>query len=177
MRTLLSTAPVLRAGQDPLPHEGLFNRSTRVFLLLTALFALAVCGGSLLPQASALHVPGYLVALLGKYLTYALLALSVDLIWGYMGVLSLGHGAFFALGGYAFGMYLMRQIGARGVYGNPDLPDFMVFLNWKELPWFWTGSEHFWAAALLVALLPLQKKKLLFMFQQNFLGSRNNMIS
>ena len=154
MRTLLSTAPVLRAGQDPLPHEGLFNRSTRVFLLLTALFALAVCGGSLLPQASALHVPGYLVALLGKYLTYALLALSVDLIWGYMGVLRLGHGAFFALGGYAFGMYLMRQIGARGVYGNPDLPDFMVFLNWKELPWFWTGSEHFWAAALLVALLP-----------------------
>ena len=123
MRTLLSTAPVLRAGQDPLPHEGLFNRSTRVFLLLTALFALAVCGGSLLPQASALHVPGYLVALLGKYLTYALLALSVDLIWGYMGVLSLGHGAFFALGGYAFGMYLMRQIGARGVYGNPDLPE------------------------------------------------------
>lgn len=99
-------------------------------------------------------MPGYLVALLGKYLTYALLALSVDLIWGYMGVLSLGHGAFFALGGYAFGMYLMRQIGARGVYGNPDLPDFMVFLNWKELPWFWTGSEHFWAAALLVALLP-----------------------
>ena len=76
-----------------------------------------------------------MVALLGKYLCYALLALSLDLVWGYCGILSLGHGAFFALGGYAMGMYLMRQIGTRGVYGNPILPDFMVFLNWKELPW------------------------------------------
>ena len=76
----------------------------------------------------------YLVALFGKYACYALLALSIDLIWGYCGILSLGHGAFFALGGYAMGMYLMRQIGTRGVYANPILPDFMVFLNWKELP-------------------------------------------
>ena len=90
------------------------------------------------------HVPPYIVALLGKYLCYALLALSLDLVWGYCGILSLGHGAFFALGGYAMGMYLMRQIGARGSYGNALLPDFMVFLNWKELPWFWYGFDHFW---------------------------------
>ena len=88
-------------------------------------------------------MPTYLVALFGKYICYALLALSIDLIWGYCGILSLGHGAFFALGGYAMGMYLMRQIGTRGVYGNPILPDFMVFLNWKELPWYWYGFDHF----------------------------------
>ena len=95
------------------------------------------------PQSSALHVPTYLVALFGKYVCYALLALSIDLIWGYAGILSLGHGAFFALGGYAMGMYLMRQIGTRGVYANPILPDFMVFLNWKELPVYWYGFQHF----------------------------------
>jgi urea transport system permease protein len=91
---------------------------------------------------------------LGKYLCYALLALSLDLIWGYAGILSLGHGAFFALGGYCMGMYLMRQIGTRGVYGNPLLPDFMVFLNWKELPWFWWGFDHFAYAAAMVVLVP-----------------------
>ena len=79
---------------------------------------------------------------------------SVDLIWGFCGILSLGHGAFFALGGYAMGMYLMRQIGSRGVYGHPVLPDFMVFLNWKELPWFWHGFDHFWFAALMVLVVP-----------------------
>ena len=83
-----------------------------------------------------------------------LLALSLDLIWGYAGILSLGHGAFFALGGYCMGMYLMRQIGTRGVYGNPLLPDFMVFLNWKELPWFWWGFDHFAYAAAMVMLVP-----------------------
>ena len=92
---------------------------------------------------SPLHVPDHLIPLIGKYLSYALLALSVGLIWGYCGILSLGHGAFFALGGYAMGMYLMRQIGSRGVYGNPDLPDFMVFLNWKELPFAWYGFQSF----------------------------------
>ncbi len=107
-----------------------------------------------LPSTHPLHVPTYLVALFGKYLTYALLALSLDLVWGYCGILSLGHGAFFALGGYAMGMYLMRQIGSRGVYGNPDLPDFMVFLNWKELPWYWYGFDQFWFAALMVMLAP-----------------------
>jgi ABC-type branched-subunit amino acid transport system permease subunit len=103
---------------------------------------------NLLPPASA-PAPGadLSVALFGKYLCYAMLALSLDLIWGYCGILSLGHGAFFALGGYAMGMYLMRQIGSRGVYGNPILPDFMVFLNYKELPWYWYGFDHFWFAA------------------------------
>ncbi len=96
----------------------------------------------------------HLVPLLGKYLSYAILALSLDLVWGYVGILSLGHGAFFALGGYAMGMYLMRQIGSRGVYANPVLPDFMVFLNYKELPWFWHGFDQFWFAALMVLLVP-----------------------
>jgi urea transport system permease protein len=103
---------------------------------------------------SALHVPPYAVALFGKYLCYALLALALDLVWGYCGILSLGHGAFFALGGYAMGMYLMRQIGARGVYANPDLPDFMVFLNWHTLPFTWWGFSSFAYACLMVLLVP-----------------------
>nr|WP_134499137.1 urea ABC transporter permease subunit UrtC [Microvirga pakistanensis] len=108
----------------------------------------------LVAQDSALHVPDHLVPLLGKYLCFALLALSVDLIWGFCGILSLGHGAFFALGGYAMGMYLMRQVGSRGVYAHPVLPDFMVFLNWQELPWFWYGSDIFPIAVLMVVLAP-----------------------
>ena len=107
-----------------------------------------------LPADSAIALPDYLVPLLGKYLCYALLALSLDLIWGYAGILSLGQGAFFALGGYCMGMHLMRQIGTRGVYGNPVLPDFMVFLNWKSLPWYWWGFDHFAFAALMVLLVP-----------------------
>ena len=103
---------------------------------------------------SPIGVPDYLVPLLGKYLCYAILALSLDLVWGYAGILSLGHGAFFALGGYCMGMYLMRQIGTRGVYGNPLLPDFMVFLNWQELPWFWWGFDHFAYAAAMIVLVP-----------------------
>jgi urea transport system permease protein len=106
------------------------------------------------PSGSPLHLADYMVPLLGKYLCYALLALALDLVWGYCGVLSLGHGAFFALGGYAMGMYLMRQIGTRGVYQNPILPDFMVFLNWKELPWYWYGFNHFWFAAAIVLAVP-----------------------
>jgi urea transport system permease protein len=108
----------------------------------------------LVPPNSAVAIPDYLVPLLGKYLCYALLALSLDLIWGYAGILSLGHGAFFGLGGYCMGMYLMREIGTRGVYGNPLLPDFMVFLNWQELPWFWWGFDHFAWAVAMVALVP-----------------------
>ncbi|MGQ9370100.1 urea ABC transporter permease subunit UrtC [Azospirillum sp. A39] len=105
------------------------------------------------PPDSVLHVPGYMVSLLGKYLCYALLALSLDLVWGYAGALSLGHGAFFALGGYAMGMHLMRRIGDRGVYGNADLPDFMVFLNWKELPWYWWGFDSvLWTVLMIVAV-------------------------
>ena len=105
-------------------------------------------------QNSALHLSSYTVTLLGKYMTYAMLAMAVDLIWGYCGILSLGHGAFFALGGYAMGMYLMRQIGTRGVYGDPILPDFMVFLNWKELPWFWHGFDSFPFALWMIVLVP-----------------------
>jgi len=101
-------------------------------------------------EGSFFYVSDYMVTLLGKYLCYALLALAVDLVWGYCGILSLGHGAFFALGGYAMGMYLMRQIGDRGVYGNPELPDFMVFLNWTELPWYWAGSDNVMLMILMV---------------------------
>ncbi|MEO0912998.1 MAG: urea ABC transporter permease subunit UrtC [Pseudomonadota bacterium] len=99
-------------------------------------------------------VPSYAVSLLGKYLCYALLAVALDLVWGYCGILSLGHGAFFALGGYAMGMHLMREIGDRGVYANAELPDFMVFLNYQELPWFWYGFDQFWFACLMVLLVP-----------------------
>ena len=103
---------------------------------------------------SAFHVSTYTLTLLGRYLCYAMLAVALDLVWGYCGILSLGHAAFFGLGGYAMGMYLMRQIGDRGVYGNPELPDFMVFLNWKELPWYWYGFDMFWFAMLMVIVVP-----------------------
>lgn len=105
-------------------------------------------------EGSFFHVPTYVVTLLGKYLCFALLALALDLVWGYCGILSLGHGAFFGLGGYAMGMYLMRQIGDRGAYGNAELPDFMVFLNWDKLPWYWSGFDNFWFACLMVMVVP-----------------------
>jgi urea transport system permease protein len=131
------------------------DRSAMVFLIVVAAIAVVVPVLNLaVPQSSALHVPTYLVALFGKYICYALLALSIDLIWGYCGILSLGHGAFFALGGYAMGMYLMRQIGTRGVYADPILPDFMVFLNWKELPLYWHGFQHFPYALLMIVAVP-----------------------
>ena len=131
------------------------DASTVTVIAVILLVGIGVPAANLyLPAASPLHMPSYLVPLLGKYLTFALLALSVGLIWGFAGILSLGHGAFFALGGYAMGMYLMRQIGSRGVYANPVLPDFMVFLNWKELPWYWHGFDHFWFAALMVVRCP-----------------------
>ncbi|MBM3507003.1 MAG: urea ABC transporter permease subunit UrtC [Alphaproteobacteria bacterium] len=123
-----------------------------VALLLAAAVLVPILNG--LPASSPFHVSNYLVSLFGKYLCFALLALSVDLIWGFAGILSLGHGAFFALGGYAMGMHLMREIGTRGVYGNPVLPDFMVFLNWKELPWYWYGFDSFPFAALMAVLMP-----------------------
>src|SRR3981081_3251925 len=131
------------------------DRSATIFLLVVAgLGVLISLSNLLLPAGSFLQVPTYLVALFGKYVCYAILALSIDLIWGYCGILSLGHGAFFALGGYAMGMYLMRQIGSRGVYGNPILPDFMVFLNYPKLPWYWNGFDMFWFAALMVIVVP-----------------------
>src|SRR6266705_5624749 len=107
----------------------------------------------LLPESSPFHVSGYLLTLLGKILCYDVVAVAMDLIWGYAGILSLGHGVFFALGGYAMGMYLMRSIGHDGVYQS-DLPDFMVFLDWKQYPWYWSFTDHFWYAALLVVLVP-----------------------
>ena len=125
-----------------------------VVFLLMALAVLVPLLHLAVPPGHALHVPTYAMSLFGKYLTYALLALSLDLVWGYCGILSLGHAAFFGLGGYAMGMYLMRQIGTRGVYGDPVLPDFMVFLNWDELPWFWYGFDMFWFACLMVLLVP-----------------------
>ena len=137
------------------PLTRLLDRASAVFLILLAAFAVVIPTLNILvPASSGLHVSTYLVALFGKYICYAILALSIDLIWGYAGILSLGHGAFFALGGYAMGMYLMRQIGSRGVYGNPILPDFMVFLNYPKLPWYWHGFDMFWFAALMVLVVP-----------------------
>ncbi|MDB5556216.1 MAG: urea transporter permease subunit UrtC [Rhizobium sp.] len=129
----------------------------RIIIAIAVILAVAVlvpASNLLLPVDSPFRIPTYVMSLMGKYLTYALLALTLDLVWGYCGILSLGHAAFFSLGGYAMGMYLMRQIGPRGVYGNPVLPDFMVFLNWKELPWFWHGFDMFWFAALMVVVVP-----------------------
>ncbi|GFE84195.1 ABC transporter permease [Steroidobacter agaridevorans] len=131
------------------------ERGTQVFLALLLTVGVAAPIMHLaFPEGSALHLSSYTMTLMGKYMTYALLAIAVDLVWGYCGILSLGHAAFFALGGYAMGMYLMRQIGTRGVYGDPVLPDFMVFLNWQELPWFWHGFDMFWFAALMVIVVP-----------------------
>jgi urea transport system permease protein len=131
------------------------ERSSAWFLGVLAAVALAApLLNQVVPPSSALHISSYGLTLIGKYLCYAILALAVDLIWGYCGILSLGHAAFFSLGGYAMGMYLMRQIGPRGVYGDPILPDFMVFLNWKELPWFWYGFDRFWFAVPMMLLAP-----------------------
>ena len=126
-----------------------------VFLaILAAVGILVPICNLLVPQGSPFHVSTGTVVLLGKYLCYAMLAIALDLAWGYCGILSLGHGAFFALGGYAMGMYLMRQIGTRGVYADPVLPDFMVFLNWKDLPFTWWGFHFFPYAMLMVLLVP-----------------------
>ncbi len=133
----------------------LSDKGSRIFLTLLMVITLFCSLSNLyLPQDSWAYIDTYTITLLGKYLSYALLAMAVDVIWGYCGILSLGHGAFFALGGYAMGMYLMRQIGDRGVYGDPLLPDFMVFLNWSELPWFWQGFDSLPFALLMVALVP-----------------------
>jgi urea transport system permease protein len=134
------------AGADP---------AATTFVLVLAAVAIVVPVLNLaVPASSPFYLSSYVLTLVGKYMCYAMLALAVDLIWGYAGILSLGHAAFFSLGGYAMGMYLMRQIGARGVYGNPVLPDFMVFLNWTELPWFWLGFNHFWFALAVILVLP-----------------------
>jgi urea transport system permease protein len=130
------------------------GRARIAILLLIAVAILVPVLALATPSRSAFHMPPYLVALFGKYLCFALLAVALDLVWGYCGILSLGHGAFFALGGYAMGMYLMRQIGTRGVYADPILPDFMVFLNMKALPVTWWGFNHFPYAMLMIVLVP-----------------------
>ncbi|NMA96777.1 MAG: urea ABC transporter permease subunit UrtC [Phyllobacteriaceae bacterium] len=134
--------------------RALDKKAIWVISIFLAIAILVPMANLLIPPGQFGHVPTYMVSLFGKYLSYAILALALDLVWGYCGILSLGHGAFFALGGYAMGMYLMRQIGSRGVYGNPVLPDFMVFLNWKDLPWYWMGFDNFWFAMAMVVLVP-----------------------
>jgi len=106
-----------------------------------------------LPARSALHLPDHLVPLFGKFLCFGMAALAMDLVWGYAGILSLGHGLFFALGGYAMGMYLMRSIAGEGNYRSA-LPDFMVFLDWKALPWYWHGFDKFPFAAAMTVVAP-----------------------
>jgi urea transport system permease protein len=132
-----------------------FGRLTPITLgCVLGVAALLAVLNLLTPAASAAHVPNFVISLVGKYLCYAILALAIDLVWGYAGILTLGHGAFFALGGYCMGMYLMREIGSRGVYADPVLPDFMVFIGWKQLPWYWQGFDHFWFALPMMMLVP-----------------------
>ena len=126
---------------------------TGVLLAIVVFAAVVPALNLLVPASSALHLGDFYVSLLGKILCYAICALAMDLIWGYTGILSLGHGLFFALGGYGMGMYLMRQIGTDGQYKS-HMPDFMVFLNWKEFPWHWAVSDSFVAQMLLVLLVP-----------------------
>lgn len=141
----------------PLFLNGDPGRASIRYVVLAVLAALIIAVPllNLLPAPnSALHLQDFYVNIVGKWLCLAILALAIDLIWGFCGILSLGHGAFFALGGYAMGMYLMRSIGARGVYRDPILPDFMVFLNWKELPWYWYGFDSFIFAIAMAILVP-----------------------
>ena len=131
--------------------------SKRAYIALAALTLCVLIGvpifSLLVPETSMFYMSAYALTLIGKIMCFAIAALALDLVWGYCGILSLGHGLFFAIGGYIMGMYLMRQIGAEGVYKSA-LPDFMVFLDWKELPWFWKGSEHFWWMLLMLILIP-----------------------
>ena len=128
---------------------------TKAFLLILLFIAIIVPLLNIyVPAGSFFHLTDYHISLFGKYLTYGLLALSLDLIWGYCGILSLGHGAFFALGGYCIGIHFMREIGPRGVYGDPILPDFMVFLNWNDLPLAWYGFDSFSYTLLMIIIVP-----------------------
>jgi len=137
------------------PRPALLSRPAWIALIaLIIAIGLGVPFSALvLPETSAFHLSAYMMTLLGKFMCYAIGALALDLVWGYCGILSLGHALFFALGGYAIGMYLMRAIGHDGVYQS-DLPDFMVFLNWHEMPWYWAGTQHLGYALLLVVLVP-----------------------
>ena len=140
--------------RQPIDLSAATARAPGFWALLACVAVIVPLLNRAVPASSALHLSTYGLTLIGKYMCYAMLAMAVDLIWGYCGILSLGHAAFFSLGGYAMGMYLMRQIGPRGVYGDPVLPDFMVFLNWKSLPWFWYGFNHFWFALVMMVLVP-----------------------
>ncbi len=137
------------------PRPALLSRPAWVALiaLIIAIGLGVPISALVLPETSAFHLSAYMMTLTGKFMCYAIGALALDLVWGYCGILSLGHALFFALGGYAIGMYLMRAIGHDGVYQS-DLPDFMVFLNWHALPWYWEGTQHLWYALLLVILVP-----------------------
>ncbi len=146
----MNTAAISLPSPGPLLTRGAFSG---VMVALLVVCALAPALNLLVPADSVFHLSDYMVGLLGKIMCYAICALAMDLIWGYTGILSLGHGLFFALGGYVMGMYLMRQIGRDGNYGS-DLPDFMVFLDWKELPWHWALSDSFIATLLLIVLVP-----------------------
>jgi urea transport system permease protein len=139
----------------PLGHRPVHTpRQWTAFVITLAVAAVGIPLLNLaVPEESAFHIPNHIVSLLGKYLCFAMVALALDLIWGFTGILSLGHGVFFAAGGYAMGMHLMRVIGREGVYAS-DLPDFMVFLDWKELPWWWWGSEYFAFAAAAALVVP-----------------------
>ena len=137
----------------PAPPSGT-RFGIRIAILAAILLLAALPLLNRLPVDSALHVSDFIVSITGKWITYAILALAIDLAWGYAGILSLGHGAFFTLGGYAMGMHLMRLIGPRGVYGHPTLPDFMVFLGYRELPWYWIGFDHFPVMVLAALLVP-----------------------
>jgi urea transport system permease protein len=135
-------------------NQSIFSRRawTGIVVCAVILGLLPVLNLSFVP-GHPLYVSGYTIALVGKFMCYAMAALALDLVWGYTGILSLGHGLFFALGGYAHGMYLMRSIGRDGVYQS-NLPDFMVFLDWKAYPWYWSFTEHFWYCMALMVLVP-----------------------
>jgi urea transport system permease protein len=155
MKNALAEGVLPLAGRPAIPVPRLWSgRAWSLFgLAAAALLVLVPLGNLVVPAGNVFHVSDYMVTLVGKIMCYAIVALAMDLIWGYTGILSLGHGLFFALGGYMMGMYLMRSIGRDGVYQS-DLPDFMVFLDWKSYPWFWSFTDHFWYAALLVVLVP-----------------------
>ncbi len=146
----MTTASVSLPAPGPLLTRGAFSG---VMVALLVVCGLAPALNLLVPADSVFHLSDYMVGLLGKIMCYAICALAMDLIWGYTGILSLGHGLFFALGGYVMGMYLMRQIGTDGQYRS-ELPDFMVFLDWKEMPWHWALSDSFIATLLLIVLVP-----------------------
>ena len=148
------TSPSLTLAVPTVPNSALGPKGwTALIAAVITVVVLAPALNLLVPTDSVFHLSDYALSLIAKIMCYAICALAMDLIWGYTGILSLGHGLFFALGGYAMGMYLMRQIGRDGSYKS-DLPDFMVFLDWKTVPWHWTFSESFIAQMILVVLVP-----------------------